>query len=49
MVLLNSRLLAIEGVWQSRDGVTSLVAHKMRDWTPMLGRLADSATSKDFR
>jgi error-prone DNA polymerase len=49
MVLLNSRLLAIEGVWQSRDGVTSLVAHKMRDWTPMLGRLADSATSRDFR
>jgi error-prone DNA polymerase len=48
-VLLNSRLLAVEGVWQSRDGVTSLVAHKMRDWTRMLGRLADSATSRDFR
>lgn len=48
-VLLNSRLLAVEGVWQSRDGVTSLVAHKLRDWSAMLGRLAQSATSRDFR
>ncbi|MFG6432571.1 OB-fold nucleic acid binding domain-containing protein, partial [Roseateles sp. LYH14W] len=48
-VLLTSRLMAVEGVRQSRDGVTALVAHKLRDWTRMLGTLADSATSRDFR
>ncbi|TXI80205.1 MAG: error-prone DNA polymerase, partial [Cupriavidus sp.] len=48
-VLLKSRLLAVEGTWQARDGVTALVAGKLRDLTPMLGRLAGSAVSRDFR
>lgn len=49
MVLLRSRLLAVEGTWQARDGVTALVAHKLRDLTPLLGRLADSTPSRNFR
>jgi error-prone DNA polymerase len=48
-VLLKSRLLAVEGTWQSRDAVTALVVKKVRDLTPMLGQLAESATSRDFR
>jgi error-prone DNA polymerase len=48
-ILLTSRLLAVEGTWQSRDGVTSLVVKKVRDLTQMLGRLAESAPSRDFR
>ena len=48
-VLLKSRLLAVEGTWQARDGVTALVAGRLRDLTPMLGALADSAVSRDFR
>ena len=47
--LLKSRLLAVEGTWQSRDGVTALVAAKLRDLTPMLGQLAESTPSRDFR
>jgi error-prone DNA polymerase len=47
--LLKSRLLAVEGTWQSRDGVTALVAKKLRDLTPMLGQLAASTPSRDFR
>ncbi len=48
-VLPKSRLLAVEGRRQSRDGVTALVAHKLRDLTPLLGKLARSAGSRDFR
>lgn len=48
-VLLRSRLLAVEGTWQARDGVTVLVAHKLRDLTPLLGQLAGSTPSRDFR
>jgi error-prone DNA polymerase len=48
-VLLKSRLLAVEGTWQTRDGVHALVASRFRDLTPMLGTLADSAVSRDFR
>jgi len=48
-VLLKSHLLAVEGTWQSRDGVTALVAQKLRDLTPMLGQLAGSTPSRDFR
>lgn len=48
-VLLKSHLLAVEGKWQSRDGVTALVAHKLRDLTPMLGQLAGATPSRDFR
>lgn len=48
-ILLTSRLLAVDGTWQSRDGVTALLVKKARDLTPMLGQLADSAPSRDFR
>ena len=47
--LLKSHLLAVEGTWQSRDGVTALVAKKLRDLTPLLGQLAGSTPSRDFR
>ena len=48
-VLLKSKLLAVEGTWQSQDGVMSLAVKKARDLTPMLGQLAESMPSRDFR
>ncbi len=48
-ILLKSRLLAVEGTWRCQDGVLSLAVKKARNLTPMLGRLAESATSRDFR
>ncbi len=51
--LLKSRLLAVEGVWQ-RDGqsdglVRNLIAHRLRDLTPLLGRLGrQKPSSRDF-
>jgi error-prone DNA polymerase len=53
--VLHSRLLAVHGVWQrsEEDGkaqgfgaVRNLVAHRLEDLTPMLGRLGTS--SRDF-
>lgn len=50
--LLRSRLLAVEGEWQkdaSSGGlVRHLIAQRMHDLTPWLGRLAESTTSRDF-
>ncbi|MDB5945319.1 MAG: dnaE2, partial [Ramlibacter sp.] len=51
--LLKSRLLAVEGVWQrdveSGGQVRHLLASKLRDLTPLLGRLAEQGTaSRDF-
>ena len=50
--LLHSRLLAVEGEWQkdaSSGGlVRHLIAQRMHDLTPWLGRLAESTTSRDF-
>ncbi len=51
--LLKSRLLAVEGVWQrdvdSGGKVRHLLASKLKDLTPLLGRLADQGTSsRDF-
>jgi error-prone DNA polymerase len=51
--LLKSRLLAVEGVWQrdieSGGKVRHLLASKLRDLTPLLGRLAQQGTgSRDF-
>jgi error-prone DNA polymerase len=47
---LKSRLLAVEGVWQrdvdSGGQVRHLIAHRCRDLTPLLGKLAHS--SRDF-
>ena len=44
--LLRSRLLAVRGTWQSHDGVQHLVARRLVDVTPWLGRLA--TVSRDF-
>jgi error-prone DNA polymerase len=51
--LLKSRLLAVEGIWQrdieSGGQVRHLLAHRMKDLTGLLGRLAGQATSsRDF-
>ena len=44
--LLHSRLLAVHGVWQREGDVRHLIAHHLRDLTPLLGRLATE--SRDF-
>jgi error-prone DNA polymerase len=41
--LLGSRLLAVAGQWQTRDGVSHLVARRLVDMTPWLGRLSTAA------
>jgi error-prone DNA polymerase len=51
--LLKSRLLAVEGVWQrdveSGGKVRHLLASRLKDLTPLLGRLAEQGTaSRDF-
>jgi error-prone DNA polymerase len=45
--LLHSRLLAVYGVWQREGEVRHLVAKRLHDLTPLLGRLATE--SRDFR
>ena len=45
--LLNARLLAVYGIWQREGEVCHLVAKRLVDLTPLLGRLATS--SRDFR
>jgi error-prone DNA polymerase len=44
--LLQSRLLAVAGQWQTANGVSHLIARRLVDVTPWLGRLATS--SRDF-
>jgi len=46
MALLRSRLLAVAGQWQAKDGSTHLIARRLVDVTPWLGSLATS--SRDF-
>ncbi len=46
IALLRSRLLAVAGQWQTRDGVTHLIAQRLEDMTPWLGAVATS--SRDF-
>jgi error-prone DNA polymerase len=48
-VLLSARLLAVSGRWQREGDVANLIAGHLEDLTPLLGRLADSAQSRDFR
>ena len=48
-VLLGSRLLAVYGTWQREGEVCNLIAGKLEDLTPLLGRLAESTASRDFR
>jgi len=47
-VLLESRLLAVKGVWQRRGQVTNLIADRLVDLTPWLGRLG-RLESRDFK
>jgi error-prone DNA polymerase len=46
-VLLEARLLAVDGRLESADGVQHLIAGRLLDFTPMLGSLATQ--SRDFR
>jgi error-prone DNA polymerase len=51
--LLHSKLLAVWGIWQhnvdSGGEVRHLVAHQLRDLTPLLGKLGElSSKSRDF-
>lgn len=45
-VLLSSRLLAVQGIWQRQGNACSLIARKLEDLTPLLGELETS--SRDF-
>ena len=46
--ILGSRLLAVQGVWQHGDGgVKHLLARRLHDLTPLLGRL--TTESRNFR
>lgn len=47
-VLLESRLLAVKGVWQRRGAVCNLIAHRLVNLTPWLGRLG-RLESRDFK
>jgi error-prone DNA polymerase len=44
--VLRSRLLAVYGTWQREGDAMSLIAGRLEDMTPLLGRLATS--SRDF-
>jgi error-prone DNA polymerase len=46
IALLRSRLLVVAGEWQTREGVTHLIAKRLEDMTPWLGAVATS--SRDF-
>ena len=46
-VLLGSRLLAVKGRWQRQGMVCNLIAERLADLSPLLGRLATE--SRDFR
>ena len=51
--LLKSRLLAVEGIWQrdveSGGNVRNLIAHRLRNLTPLLGKLGrQKNASRDF-
>jgi error-prone DNA polymerase len=46
-VLLESRLLVVEGKLESAEGVQHLIASRLDDFSPLLGRL--DARSRDFR
>ncbi len=46
-VLLGSRLMAVKGRWQREGDVCNLIAERLADLSPMLGRLA--TVSRDFK
>ena len=45
--LMNSRLLEVHGTWQREGEMRSLIAGRLKDLTPLLGRL--STVSRDFK
>jgi error-prone DNA polymerase len=45
--LLQSKLLAVCGVWQRQGEVCHLVARRLDDWSELLGRL--DTRSRNFR
>jgi error-prone DNA polymerase len=49
--LVGDRLMAVHGRWQpsARGAVKNLVATRLEDLTPLLGRLAGATVSRDFR
>ncbi|MET3916103.1 hypothetical protein ABID97_002885 [Variovorax sp. OAS795] len=47
--LLGARLLAVPGTWQREGAVKNLIAARLEDLTPLLGRLAGATVSQDFR
>ncbi len=47
-VLLGARLLVVHGVWQREGEVRNLIVGRLEDLTPLLGRLAQNAPSRDF-
>ena len=46
LAMLRTRLLAVAGQWQTKDGTTHLIARRLLDMTPWLGAVATS--SRDF-
>ncbi|WBY01506.1 error-prone DNA polymerase [Ramlibacter tataouinensis] len=51
--LMHARLLAVHGTWQrdeaSQGRVCHLIAERLEDLTPLLGRLGRQSRSRDFR
>ena len=44
--MLKSRLMAVQGQWQRQGDVMNLIARRLKDMTPLLGRLGTD--SRDF-
>lgn len=47
--LLRSRLMEVYGRWQREGDVRNLIAGRLVDLTPLLGRLAEETRSRDFQ
>ena len=47
-VLPGSRLLVVYGTWQREGDVKNLIAARLGNLSPLLGRLADATVSRDF-
>jgi error-prone DNA polymerase len=47
--LLGARLMVVHGRWQREGMVKNLIASRLEDLTPLLGRLGAATVSRDFR
>jgi len=47
--LLGARLMVVHGRWQREGMVKNLIAARLEDLTPLLGRLGAATVSRDFR